>query len=63
MIVIGVAMAFIVAAAGLVVAYAAYPQRGRELPRAPRLGDAMTRAAVKMGIHDEPDSSDPRTPR
>ena len=53
MIVIGLAMVLILVAAALVVAYVAYPQRGREVPRAPWLGDAVTRAAIRMGVHDE----------
>ncbi len=60
MLVIGLAMAVIVAAAGQVVAYVAYPQRGRAMPRVPWVGDAMTSVAVKVGIHDEPTASDQR---
>jgi hypothetical protein len=40
-----VVMILILALAGLVVAYVAYPHRGEELPAAPWLGDAMSRAA------------------
>jgi len=46
-------MLVILAAAVLLVAYVAYPQRGREVPKAPWLGDAMTRAAIRAGVHDE----------
>jgi hypothetical protein len=53
-IVIGFAMLVIVGVAALVVAYVAYPQRGREVPKAPWLGDAMIRAATRMGVHEEP---------
>ena len=53
MIVIGLAMLVIVATAALVVAYVAYPQRGREMPMFPWLGDAITRAAIRIGVHDE----------
>lgn len=63
MIVVCVAMAVIVSAAGLVVAFVAYPQRGREVPSASWLGDAMTRAAVKVGVHDESVSTNQRSPR
>ena len=38
-------MAAIVAVAALVVTYVAYPHRGEEVPNAPWLGEAMTRAA------------------
>ena len=54
MIVIALVMLVILTAAGLVVAYVAYPQRGREVPKAPWLGEAMTRAAIRAGVHDEP---------
>jgi hypothetical protein len=40
-----IVMILILALAGLVVAYVAYPHRGQELPAAPWLGDAMARAA------------------
>jgi hypothetical protein len=40
-----VVMILILVLAGLVVAYVAYPHRGEELPAAPWLGDAMSRAA------------------
>ena len=53
MIVIALVMLAILTAAGLVVAYVAYPQRGREVPKAPWLGEAMTRAAIKAGVHEE----------
>ena len=45
MLVIIIVMVLIVALAGLVVAYVAYPHRGEELPAAPWLGDVMSRAA------------------
>ena len=53
MIVIALVMLVILTAAGLLVAYVAYPQRGREVPKAPWLGEAMTRAAIRAGVHDE----------
>jgi hypothetical protein len=43
--VIVVAMLVVLVVAGLVVVYVAYPHRGEELPAAPWLGEAMTRAA------------------
>jgi hypothetical protein len=52
MIVISLTMLLIVASAVLVVAYFAYPQRGRPIPRFPRLGPALVRAADRIGIHD-----------
>jgi hypothetical protein len=52
MIVISLTMLLIVAAAVLVVTYFAYPQRGRPVPRMPRLGSALTRAADRIGVHD-----------
>lgn len=45
MLAIALAMLVILVLAGLVVTYAAYPHRGEEVPAAPWLGDAMTRAA------------------
>ena len=45
MLVIALAMLVILVLAALVVTYAAYPHRGEEVPAAPWLGDAMTKAA------------------
>ncbi|WP_395694224.1 hypothetical protein [Nocardioides sp.] len=45
MLVVVIAMLVILVVAGLVVVYAAYPQRGEEVPAAPWLGRAMNRAA------------------
>jgi hypothetical protein len=39
-----ISMLVILAIAGLVVVYVAYPHRGEEVPAAPWLGDAMSRA-------------------
>lgn len=39
-----VSMLIVLAVAGLVVLYVAYPHRGEEIPAAPWLGDAMARA-------------------
>lgn len=60
MAVISLTMLLIVAAAVLVVTYFAYPQRGRPIPRFPRLGTAMERAADRMGIHED-DSERPKS--
>jgi hypothetical protein len=38
----------ILAVAAVVVVYVAYPHRGEEMPAAPWLGDAMSRAADAM---------------
>ena len=58
MIVVSLAMLLIIAAAALVAAYVAYPQQGREVPKAPWLGTAMSRAASSVGLED-PDVSTP----
>lgn len=39
-----IAMLVVLVVAGLVVVYVAYPHRGEEIPAAPWLGEAMTRA-------------------
>lgn len=39
-----VAMVLILLLAGLVVLYVAYPHRGEQIPAAPWLGDAMSKA-------------------
>ena len=57
MLVVVAAMIFIVATAGLVVAYVAYPARGRRLPRAPWLGDALARGADRVGLVDDDDAA------
>jgi hypothetical protein len=43
--VIALVMLVILILAALVVTYVAYPHRGEEVPAAPWLGDAMSRAA------------------
>jgi hypothetical protein len=40
-----IAMFVVLVVAGLVVVYVAYPHRGEEIPAAPWLGEAMTKAA------------------
>ncbi|MGH3367471.1 MAG: hypothetical protein ACRDOY_09725 [Nocardioidaceae bacterium] len=44
----------ILAVAGLVVAYVAYPHQGKEIPRAEWLTDAMNRAVDRWGVPTEP---------
>jgi len=55
-----IAMIVILALAGLVVTYVAFPHRGEDIPGAPWLGDAMAKANDKLpklqdGDLDEPD--------
>lgn len=52
MIIISLTMLVIVAAAVLIVAYFAYPQRGLPVPRFPRLGQFLVRIAGRLGIND-----------
>lgn len=47
-----ISMVVIVAVAGLVVAFVAFPHRGEELPGAPWLGDAMNAAAEAVPTLD-----------
>ena len=53
MLVVALVMLVIVAIAALVVAFVAFPHRGEELPAAPWLGEAMSRAAEAMPTLDE----------
>ncbi|MGH3355832.1 MAG: hypothetical protein ACRDOJ_08025 [Nocardioidaceae bacterium] len=48
------AVLLVLAVAGLVVAYVAYIQQGREIPRAPWLTDAMHRMVDRWGVPTEP---------
>jgi len=58
MIVISLTMLVIVVAAVLIVTYFAYPQRGRPVPRFPRLGPALDRAGDRLGMNEaDPDPS------
>jgi hypothetical protein len=43
-----VVMIVILAVAGAVVLYAAFPHRGEEVPGAPWIGDVMSRAVDKL---------------
>ncbi|HET7735412.1 MAG TPA: hypothetical protein VFK52_05530 [Nocardioidaceae bacterium] len=45
-------MLFILGLASLVVVYVAYPHRGRSVPRAPWLGDAMSRGVDRLPTLD-----------
>jgi len=47
-----VVMLVIVAVATLVMTFVAYPHRGHDVPRAPWLGEAMTRAVESLPIVD-----------
>ena len=53
-----ISMLVIVAVAGLVVTFVAFPHRGEEVPGAPWLGDTMNRAADAMPTLD-PDETGP----
>lgn len=53
MVLLLLAMFLILAVAGVVVAYVAYPHRGEELPGAPWLGDAMKRGVAAMPTLEE----------
>jgi hypothetical protein len=46
------AMLGIVALAGLVVLYVAFPYRGERVPKAPWVGDAMQKGAEKLPTLD-----------
>jgi len=49
MLVLALLMLVILAMAGAVVVYVAYPHRGEEVPGAPWLGDAMKRGVDTVG--------------
>lgn len=48
-----VMMLVVLAVAGMVVLYVAYPHRGEQVPAAPWLGEAMSRAADAAPVLDE----------
>lgn len=50
--VVVLAMALIVAMAALVVTYVAFPGRGRQVPGAPWLGDALAQGAERLGLEE-----------
>ena len=47
----------IVAVASLVVAFVAYPQRGRVIPRAPRLSEALQGVVDSTGVDPHEDEA------
>ena len=55
MLLIAIAMLVILVISGLIVAYVAFPHRGEEMPGAPWLGDAMSRATDALPTLDHPD--------
>jgi hypothetical protein len=57
---IGIAMLVILVVSALVVAYVAYPHRGKEMPQAPWLGDAMNKATDALPTLDEDEGTDPK---
>ena len=63
MLIIALVMLVILILAALVVTYVAYPHRGEEVPAAPWLGDAMTKAveAAPTLEHTEGDATQDAT--
>ena len=51
-------MIVILVVSGLVVAYAAFPHRDKEMPHAPWLGDAMNKATDAIPTLDEDEGTD-----
>lgn len=49
-------LVLILAVAGLVIAYVAYPHRGEEMPHAPWLGEAMKRGVDSLPTLDNVES-------
>jgi hypothetical protein len=60
MLVIALVMLVILVVAALVVTFAAFPHRGEEVPAAPWLGEAMTKAADALPTLDNPDAATPQ---
>ena len=56
MLLIIVMMLGILLVAGIVVVYVAFPHRGEDIPGAPWLGDAMSRAADAAPLLEEEES-------
>jgi flagellar basal body-associated protein FliL len=56
--VIFLAMVVTLALAGLVVAFVAFIQQGKDIPRAPRLSEALRRAAERWRVPTEPSHHD-----
>ena len=57
MFMIVVVMLVVLAVAALVMTFAAYPNRGQEVPRAPWLGEALNRAVEAMPNLENPDGT------
>ena len=55
MFLIVVVMLLVLAVAALVMTFAAYPNRGHDVPRAPWLGQALNRAVDAMPNLEHPD--------
>lgn len=53
MLLIAFSLLLILAVAGLVVLFVAYPQRGRDIPRAEWLTDTMNRASDRVEAYVE----------
>ena len=53
MLTIVITMLAILLVCGVVVVYVAFPHRGEEVPGAPWLGDAMTKAAEALPVIDD----------
>jgi hypothetical protein len=56
-----ISMVVIVAVAGLVVAFTAFPHRGEEMPGVPWLGEAMDRASGAMPTLEHDEAGETRT--
>jgi hypothetical protein len=61
MLTIGISMLVILVVSGLVVTYVAFPHRGEEVPGAPWLGDAMSKANDKLPKLQDGDLDDEHT--
>ncbi len=59
MLVIALVMLVILVLAALVVTFVAFPHRGEDLPAAPWLGEAMTKAAGALPTIDNSDGASP----
>ncbi len=57
MVLLALSLLTIVVVAALVVAYVAYPQQGRDLPRAPRLGRALQGLVDRTGLDPDEDEA------
>lgn len=60
MLAIVIAMLVIVSIAAVVVAYVAFPHRGEDLPGAPWLGDAMSKAVESLPTVEDSEQEMPR---